>query len=323
MKLSPEGGMTTDPGVVLAMPAQRRIQSPDAIIGALADRQHGCVARRQLVARGVTADQITRRITDGRLRPIHRGVYVVGHRVLPALAREAAAILAFPEGTISHCSSARLHRLLPWPARAGVWVTTRRGDSSRPGLVVKQADLDPRDVTRVQRIPVTTAARAILECASVLPAAQNDRLEQICAEAHALGLAKLPDLRDQIDRNPGKRGVGRLAALLAQVGEPSRTKRELERRLLRLVRRSSLPKPETNVEVAGREVDMLWREAKVVVEADSYAFHSHARPWARDIGKGNELQLQGYLVLRFTWFDVTERSDWVIAEIRRALELRT
>ncbi|MDQ3729606.1 MAG: endonuclease domain-containing protein [Actinomycetota bacterium] len=64
---------------------------------------------------------------------------------------------------------------------------------------------------------------------------------------------------------------------------------------------------------------MLWHAQRVVAEADSYTFHSHSRPWARDIGKTNELQLNGYIVLRFTWFDVTERPAWVIGEIRRAL----
>lgn len=304
------------------MPIEPGTRLVDAIIGALADRQHGCVARRQLIARGVTPDQITRRIKDGRLRPIHRGVYVVGHKVLPPFAREAAAILALPSGVISHRSAARLHRILPWSPGAHVWITTSRGDCTRPGLIVRQARLDPRDITRVHRIPTTTAARAILECAAVLPANEDDRLEQMCAEAHAAGSAKLPDLRDQIARNPRKRGVARLASLLDRHKTPARTKRELERRLLAVVRSSGLPEPEVNAFVEGRERDLFWGAQKLVVEADSYTFHSHARPWARDIGNTNELQLLGYLVLRFTWFDVTERPLWVIEKIRRAFELR-
>ena len=304
------------------MPTELGTRWVDAVIGALADLQHGCVARRQLISRGITPDQITRRINDGRLRPIHRGVYLVGHRVLAPFAKEAAGVLAIPGGVISHRSSARLHGILPWPAKADVWMTTRRGDSSRPSLIVKQAVLDTCDVTRVHRIPVTTAARAILECAAVLPSEEDDRLEQMCAEAHARNLAKLSDLNDQIRRNPSKRGVRRLAQLLDLHSKPARTKLELERRLLRIVRESDLPTAESNVYVGGREVDLLWREAKVVVEADSYTFHSHSRPWARDIGKSNELQLRGYVVLRFTWFDVTERPAWVISEIRRALSTR-
>ena len=303
------------------MPTELASRFVDAIIGALADRQQGCVARRQLIARGVTADQITRRIKDGRLRPVHRGVYLVGHAILPQYAKEAAAILAFDgPAFVSHRSAARLHRILPWPPNADVWVTTTHG-RSRMGLIVSNASLDPRDITRVERIPTTSAARAILECAAVLPADEDDRLERMCAEAHGLGLAKLPDLENQIERNPGKRGVTRLSALLRR-HQPARTKLELERRLLKLVRGSNLPAPEVNAFVHGKERDLVWREQKLVVEADSYAFHSHSRAWARDIGRSNELQLRGFIVLRFTWFDVTERPSWVIDEIRRAIVMR-
>ena len=125
-----------------------------------------------------------------------------------------------------------------------------------------------------------------------------------------------------MERNPGKRGVARLAAMLDRHENPARTKRELERRLLAVVRGSDLREPEVNAFVEGRERDLVWRTEKVVVEADSYTFHSHARPWAKDIGQSNELQLRGYIVLRFTWFDVTERPLWVIGKIRRALTRR-
>ncbi len=254
-----------------------RPQSAEAIIGALADLHHGAVARWQLLARGISAQQIERRIASGRLRPIHRGVYLVGHLATAPLAHEAAAVLAFRSGaTISHRSAAKLHGILPWPPKAACWVTTRRGDSDRPGLIVRKAALEPCEVASIERIPLTTAARTILDCAAILPADEDDRLEQMCAEAHARGLAKAPDLCAQIERNPGKRGVARLARLLDRHGRPARTKRELERRLVALVRASDLPEPEVNAIMEGKERDLVWGDQRVVVEADSYAFHSHA-----------------------------------------------
>lgn len=304
------------------MSGKSRPQSADAIIGALADLQHGAVARWQLLARGLSRDQIDLRIADGRLRPVHRGVYLVGHLATAPLAYEASAVLAFRSGaTISHRSAAKLHGILAWPPRAACWVTTPRGDSDRPGLIVRKATLEPCDVTSIERIPLTTAARTILDCAAILPAAEDDRLEQMCTEAHAKGLAKAPDLWAQIERNSGKPGIQQLTQLLSRQTPSARTKRELERRLLKLIRASDLPAPEVNAFVDGKERDLFWRERRVVVEADSYTFHSHARAWAKDIGKTNELQLLGYVILRFTWFDVTERPAWVIGEIRRALAL--
>ena len=308
------------PGFWLICDQNPGLIASTAIIARLAGLQHGAVARWQLLRRGLTDAEIRSRIARGSLRPVHQGVYLVGPTNAP-FALEAAAALAFnPPAVVSHRSAARLHRILPFSPSADRWVTTPRGDSRRPGLVVRGGVLDPRDVTAVERIPVTTAARAILDCA---PIVEDEQLEAMCAEAHALGLAKAPALREQLERNPGRRGTARLRKLLDRPAPPRRTKRELERRLLRLVLSSSLPDPETNVWVGPKNVDMLWRAERVVVEGDSYTFHSHARPWARDIGKSNELQLQGYLVLRFTWFDVTERPAWVIDKIARALVVRT
>src|SRR5215207_4190621 len=126
------------------MRRQSRPHSVDAIIGALADLQHGAVGRWQLLARSVSSEQIQRRIDDGRLRPVHRGVYLVGHLATAPLAYEAAAVLAFRgQATISHRSAAKLLGLLPWPPKAACRVTTPRGDSDRPGLIVRKAALEP------------------------------------------------------------------------------------------------------------------------------------------------------------------------------------
>ena len=54
----------------------------DRLIAELADRQHGVVATWQLVALGLTHDDIGYRAQSGRLHRIHRGVYAVGYRKL-------------------------------------------------------------------------------------------------------------------------------------------------------------------------------------------------------------------------------------------------
>src|SRR5215212_10751833 len=45
----------------------------------IARRQHGVVARRQLLGTGVTGSAIDRLVRSGWLHPLHRGVYAVGH----------------------------------------------------------------------------------------------------------------------------------------------------------------------------------------------------------------------------------------------------
>lgn len=44
--------------------------------------------------------------------------------------------------------------------------------------------------------------------------------------------------------------------------------------MLDLIREAGLPTPEANVRIAGHEVDLLWRERKLIAEIDGYAFHS-------------------------------------------------
>lgn len=50
----------------------------DAAILKIAGRQHGAVARRQLLEVGVSEREVEYRLETGRLRRLHRGVYAVG-----------------------------------------------------------------------------------------------------------------------------------------------------------------------------------------------------------------------------------------------------
>jgi hypothetical protein len=66
----------------------------DAAVAGVAGRQFGVVSREQLLALGVTSRQIQRRVAAGRLLPLHRCVYAVGHRSSRRESRWMAAVLA-------------------------------------------------------------------------------------------------------------------------------------------------------------------------------------------------------------------------------------
>ncbi|MFL5856026.1 MAG: type IV toxin-antitoxin system AbiEi family antitoxin domain-containing protein [Solirubrobacteraceae bacterium] len=51
-------------------------------VAELARRQHGVVAKRQLIALGVGAGAIKHRLGVGRLHRVHAGVYALGHLAL-------------------------------------------------------------------------------------------------------------------------------------------------------------------------------------------------------------------------------------------------
>ena len=68
--------------------------------------------------------------------------------------------------------------------------------------------------------------------------------------------------------------------------------------------------------------DVLFREARVVVEVDGWAAHSDREAFERDRQRQNVLVNAGYVVLRFTWRDLTEREPTVVAQIREAVDRR-
>jgi len=89
--------------------------------------------------------------------------------------------------------------------------------------------------------------------------------------------------------------------------------------MVELIRAARLPTPETNVRIDGHEVDLVWREAKLVVEIDGYAFHSSRSSFERDRRKDQELRAAGDRVIRITWRQLTEESAAVIATLASAL----
>jgi very-short-patch-repair endonuclease len=68
--------------------------------------------------------------------------------------------------------------------------------------------------------------------------------------------------------------------------------------------------------------DVLFLAERVVLEVDGERAHSGRAAFVRDRRRQNDLVTAGYLVLRFTWWDLTRRPETVIAQIRAALAIR-
>ncbi|MGI8461510.1 MAG: type IV toxin-antitoxin system AbiEi family antitoxin domain-containing protein [Solirubrobacterales bacterium] len=299
---------------------ERELGAIERRIAALASRQHGVVARRQLLRLGISARAIERRIAAGSLIPVHRGVYLVGHRAVPPLAIEMAAVLAYRgRGVVSHLSAGAMYRLTQCPKQA-VHLTLTHDARSRKGVRVHVSRLEPVDVWHRDGIPLTSPGRTLLDLGACLDA---DDYERAVAEAWARGLVRRSELEAHVDRNLRRPGTPALRSLLELDRDPARTRSKAERLLLRLIRTAGLPEPETNGRVGGFEVDCVWREQKLVVEFDSWAFHSSRRAFERDRRKDAELLALGYRVLRLTWRRLTRAPDEVITALSRALDQPT
>lgn len=126
-------------------------------------------------------------------------------------------------------------------------------------------DLPPADVRTRDGIPVTTPTRTLLDLAATSPTDFDQALD----EALLKRLIHPTTLLTRAVQRPGARAI---RAALDQGPTPTRS--EAERRLLTLVHRAGLPRPQTDVRIGRFEVDAVWRAQRVIVEVDGYASHS-------------------------------------------------
>jgi very-short-patch-repair endonuclease len=82
-----------------------------------------------------------------------------------------------------------------------------------------------------------------------------------------------------------------------------------------------VPRPRTNVVVAGRVRDFYWPEANLVVEADSCRWHHSPAALDDDRERDVQLTLANTRFLRFTYDHCTERVAYVRAAILQGLRV--
>jgi very-short-patch-repair endonuclease len=102
--------------------------------------------------------------------------------------------------------------------------------------------------------------------------------------------------------------------------QTDRTRSDLEAAFLALFRCHRIPPPEVNHKLGRYEVDFLWREEKLVVEADTWTYHRGAVAFEDDHERDLDLREQGYAILRFTDVQLESEPERVAADIRRELD---
>jgi very-short-patch-repair endonuclease len=296
------------------MPISR--QAPfDHRIAAFADGRHGVITSAQLGSLGLSRDAIDSRIRSGYLHRQYRGVYAVGRPGLTTEGRFPAVVVACGDrAVLSHTSAAILWGLLPERGpRIDVTVPSVGGRKRRRAVIVHRSPLPADDVTVKEAIPVTTPVRTLIDLADVLP---RRALERALDEAAYLRL-DLTGLRPV----PGRRGAGLLASVLAVHDAGStRTRSELEERMLALCRRAALPTPDLNEDVEGYETDFSWPDARLVVETDGWAAHGTRRAFEDDRLRDAELMAAGWRVLRVTRSRLKRDPAAVAAQLEKLLE---
>jgi very-short-patch-repair endonuclease len=283
-------------------------------LGRQAARQHGVVSHEQLLASGVSRTGVGRWVEAGRLHRIHRGVYAVGHRRLTLEGRFMAAVLAAGAGAVlSHHSAAVLWRILELPSVPLHVTAPRRGGRGRRAFTLHRASLEADAVTVKDGIAVTTPARTLIDLADLVP---PRALGRALDEAEYLRL----DLTG-LQPKPGRRGASRLANTLTKHTPGStRTRSELEEKMLALCDEAALPRPAVNTELLGHEADFAWPAERLIVETDGWQAHGTRRAFEDDRRRDARLTAAGYRVVRITWRRLEREPEAVAAQLRLLLE---
>ena len=99
--------------------AAKPLLPPDVLVARRAAEQWGIVSLHELRECGLTRSAIHVRVWNGRLHPIHRRVYAVGHDNPPLEGRFLAAVKACgPRAVLSHWSAEAMWAFVRWDAGA-------------------------------------------------------------------------------------------------------------------------------------------------------------------------------------------------------------
>lgn len=294
--------------------------TPDERIGAIAAAQRGRVARRQLLSAGISQSMISNRLSHGWLHQLYSGVYAVGHLAPVELGAETAALLAVGDhAVLSHDTAAALWHVRPQVRAAPIHISvpSTSGSSRRPGIRThRTSTLLPRDIRIRDGLPVTSAARTLLDIAGGITLRE---LELALDEGLRSGVVTRAEIRDVLTRVPNRPGGRGLRALVDASRTTTVTRSQAEERFLALVRTAKLPDPAANVRLEGFTVDFLWRRERIVVEVDGYKYHGSRLRFEEDRVKGAVLSAAGFQVIRVTWRQMEDEPYAVVARLAQAL----
>jgi len=281
------------------------------VLARLASRAYGVVTRRELLAAGVTNDEIRERLEKGALLAEFRGIYRVGHQAPSLEARYLAAVRACGDGAaLSGRAAAFLYGLIRGTP-PGPEVTTRSQRRVR-GVITRRSRRI--ETTTFRGIPTTTVPRTLVDLAACLSV--ND-LARACHEAGVRYRTTPWDVREVLACRPRTKGAGRLRRIL--VGDAHVSLSKLERRFLSLLREAGLALPLTNKVIDGRRVDCRWPAHRLTVELDGYRYHSSRHAWEQDRRREREARARGDDFRRYTYGDVFESPGAMLAELRSVI----
>ena len=279
-------------------------------------RQDGVITLDQARRVGLSEFAVRRRVQAGQWRRCAPGVYFADDRPFTTAARIRAATWSRGDRATASGLTAAWWLGVMTVAPEIVEITVPRNSHGRPasGTRLRRRDLAEADIVEHRALRVTALPLTVIEAAvrsgggpAIMDTALQRRLELCHLErAHA--------------RNRRRHGSADAQRLLDAAAGGARS--EAERLTVRLLTGAGISGWRANFAVGNYLVDIAFPSQRVAIEIDGWAFHSDQAAFQNDRVRQNRLALQGWQVLRFTWLDLTQHPQRVLAQVRAAISAR-
>jgi very-short-patch-repair endonuclease len=312
----------------------------------LARAQAGVVTRQQLHRHGISEWTVSRMLAAQQLDRVAQGVFLARGAPLTYRARLWAATLG-TGGVLSFATAADLWGIterrserpahLPAPplphsqsqsqsrslslstSREAIHVVLPHSRRVYPPRWVRvhRVPLPSAHVSYRAELPITSIHWTVFDHMSTLSVVDATRLAD---RALQRGWITSDQLDQRLREHPRRHGNRLLRALQAITADGAAA--ESERRLHQLLHAAGFRdwKPNYPVWFDGAlvaVVDLAIPSLRIAIEIDGMAYHVDPDRFQRDRSRQNDLVMLGWTVLRFTWADLTERPEEVIARIRQ------
>ncbi len=294
----------------------------DAEIAPITRRQLGLLTHVQALD-VLSRHELKERLRSRRLEPLRRGVYRVAGAPESWEQHLLAACFAAGEGAVASFRAATVLWGLNGYCSATLEITVPGRQRTRlDGVIVHDSTVTGSlHVATRCLVPVTSPARTLCDMTTWLPPWAVANAVDESLRRRLTTLRNLRAVAAALD-GPGRRRSTVMREVLErrQRGyQPGDSQPEV--RIAELLERAGLPRPEQQVRIPlgnrTARVDLAYRELMIVIEYDSFEYHSPRSVFDSDRARDRALELRGYIVLRYT---STTPDPLIVAEVTQAIE---
>lgn len=289
-----------------------------------AARQGGYIKRPQLLELGMSSGAVDWAVNVEELTLVSPGVY----RVFPSddhIDLIRGAVLALPSAVASHQSAAHLLAFPQLPKLVPTVTVASHTTHKFPGVMVRRSDdLQKSHLTTVDGVRVTNIPRTVFGLAGILRYKEFVAITEALIIAGRMKESHFERIVNELARRgkPGSRNSRDFLEMRAG-GDPGAT--TLERKGRAILVSAGLPAPIPQYPIPWspkKRFDDAYPGAKVALEWDSRAWHLQGAAMDSDRRRDREAALHGWIVLRYTWEDITKRPAEIASTVGTLLRER-